>query len=399
MRTHEIIDGLPLVVVDGPPLGAERLQELSHPCVERFVIKDGELFRSHFGPSVSLLTLADVSSTPRGNLEPEILASILGRAALGILEVYALMAPPLRAIEAEGIRLYRDGQVRFNPLPYLRPSGPHDDRPFIGAPAGSAPVAPFPLRPMAADAYALIMLFYELVSDSSVRPFNEERPTSVLEVGREMIEWGARVEEDLGGVFRGLLEKEFTAQLRDSEVTGDDLEEPPDLDARVRVDDLEIDRHLVTCARYARFCVATGHAPPGAWRSRECPAGHEDLPVTGIGHQDARAFAEHVRGRLLRAEEWRECCLGRYPGGDAYDDAGSSRAWLEPFKVRTPRPLAMRNVGRAGVANLCELWEFTLEGDIVGGPFADEIAPGAAAHKIVEENPRRDLGFRVAYVD
>ena len=83
-----------------------------------------------------------------------------------------------------------------------------------------------------------------------------------------------------------------------------------------------IDRYPVTNGEYAAFLRKSGHKPPYGWESDTCPPGRENLPVTGVGWDDAVAYAGWAGKRLPTEEEWEKAARGTdgrlYPWGNEW---------------------------------------------------------------------------------
>ncbi len=91
----------------------------------------------------------------------------------------------------------------------------------------------------------------------------------------------------------------------------------------VRVKGFYMDRTEVTCAAYARFLLATRHAPPPGWVGASPPAGRLNHPVVNVTGDDAEAFALWAGKRLPTDYEWEKAARGPegrdYPWGDRWD--------------------------------------------------------------------------------
>lgn len=115
-----------------------------------------------------------------------------------------------------------------------------------------------------------------------------------------------------------------------------------DPDARpmheVRLEAFWLDRTPVTHRAYQEFVQATGAARPRTWPARgRVPARLLELPVTGVTHADAEAYARWRGKRLPTEQEWERAAQGpeqrRYPYGDALDLA-RIHAGLAPVGTR-----------------------------------------------------------------
>jgi hypothetical protein len=148
-------------------------------------------------------------------------------------------------------------------------------------------------------------------------------------------------------------------------------------DGTTHVEAFLLDAAPVTVRRYARFLAVVGqHVPaPLDWAAQlRTP----DAPVTGVGPDDAAAFAASVGGRLPTVWEWQRAARGRF---------GLAAAPLgEPF----------------GVTGLCTRWEWTQTGApmgfwVCGGRYrdrADDVPD--VDHLAFETRGAADVGFRVA---
>lgn len=129
-----------------------------------------------------------------------------------------------------------------------------------------------------------------------------------------------------------------------------------------------IDRTEVTNAEYAEFVKATGHAPPPAvWDGDRPKPGEEQLPVSNVSLDDARAFAawrsqrDKVTYRLPTEEEWEFAARGgdsahMFPWGDAWEDG---RANLGSNAARPVGSFPQGNTPQ-GVADMIgNVWEWT----------------------------------------
>jgi formylglycine-generating enzyme required for sulfatase activity len=105
-----------------------------------------------------------------------------------------------------------------------------------------------------------------------------------------------------------------------NDMDGDTLERPAH---KVRVGAFFIDKYEVTCAEYARFLRESGYPRlPDGWAGRDCPAGQERRPVSGVQWLDANAYANWAGKRLPLETEWEFAARGpgewRYPWGNEW---------------------------------------------------------------------------------
>lgn len=86
------------------------------------------------------------------------------------------------------------------------------------------------------------------------------------------------------------------------------------------LDEFYIDTFPVTNADYARFCAATGHAPPRHWEGGRCAQALYDHPVVEVSWRDATAFADWAGKTLPSALQWEKAARGTtgttFPWGD-----------------------------------------------------------------------------------
>jgi len=86
------------------------------------------------------------------------------------------------------------------------------------------------------------------------------------------------------------------------------------------VDGFYIDKCLVTNRQYKAFVEATGHEPPGNWKTVSHPAGMADYPVTHVTWFDAKAYCAWANKRLPTEAEWEKGARGvdgaTYPWGN-----------------------------------------------------------------------------------
>ncbi|HEX3557696.1 MAG TPA: bifunctional serine/threonine-protein kinase/formylglycine-generating enzyme family protein [Pyrinomonadaceae bacterium] len=124
----------------------------------------------------------------------------------------------------------------------------------------------------------------------------------------------------------------------------------------------------VTNAEYAEFVKATGHAPPpSVWDGDRPKPGEEQLPVSNVSLDDARAFAawrsqrDKVTYRLPTEEEWEFAARGgsarMFPWGDAWEDG---RANLGTGAARPVGSFPQGNTPQGVSDMIGNVWEWTI---------------------------------------
>lgn len=94
------------------------------------------------------------------------------------------------------------------------------------------------------------------------------------------------------------------------------------LEERVRLGHFAIDRSEVTNAEFLAFLTATKYRPKFAdsflrhWSKGRPPVGEEDLPVTFVDLNDARAYARWAKKRIPTEYEWQSA-----------NPSGAGRVW------------------------------------------------------------------------
>lgn len=108
---------------------------------------------------------------------------------------------------------------------------------------------------------------------------------------------------------------------------------------RLEIPAFAIDRHPVTNAQFKAFLDASGYAPADKqnflahWIDGAPLQGSENQPVSWVGIEDARAYAQWAGKRLPREWEWQYAAQGsdgrRYPWGDDWQEGAVPKPSLE----------------------------------------------------------------------
>ena len=141
----------------------------------------------------------------------------------------------------------------------------------------------------------------------------------------------------------------------------------------LRMRPFHIDRTPVTNEEYRRFVEASGYRPRDThnylrhWLDGAPPPGWERKPVTWVGIEDARAYAQWAGKRLPREWEWQYAAQGgdgrRYPWGDDWRE-DAVPATQRGRRLRAPDDVDAHPAGASpfGVLDLVgNVWQWTDE--------------------------------------
>lgn len=145
----------------------------------------------------------------------------------------------------------------------------------------------------------------------------------------------------------------------------------------------EMDRHLVTVARYRRFVDFGGYEHRDFWSVagwryiQRNEVGHSrfwgedkwkrfvtpDRPIVGVSYYEAEAFCRFEGRRLPTEREWEAAARGtdgrRYPWGDEWDNRAAAVRGQGP-RVTWPVGFFRKNVGPFGHFDLVgNVWQWT----------------------------------------
>jgi formylglycine-generating enzyme required for sulfatase activity len=160
------------------------------------------------------------------------------------------------------------------------------------------------------------------LSEAAPRAVHDLQPGTAWEPERVLLRWLAANEE------WGLLAEAFDRSevpIRAGEFwmgteDGRTDERPA---RRVFLDAFLIDRYEVTNTQYQRFLGESGRPIPRYWSGASFPEGQADMPVVGVGWDEAQAYCEWAGKRLPTEAEWERACRGQdgriYPWGDEWD--------------------------------------------------------------------------------
>jgi iron(II)-dependent oxidoreductase len=118
-----------------------------------------------------------------------------------------------------------------------------------------------------------------------------------------------------------------------------------------------IDVAEVSNAEYQKFVAERGHSPPVVGWTGATPApGSFDLPVVGIGWDDAQEYCRYAGKRLPQEDEWEKAARGtagqKYPWAGQNFSPGFAVTVESGKKHPDPVQVAARDVSPYGVKNL-----------------------------------------------
>jgi len=162
----------------------------------------------------------------------------------------------------------------------------------------------------------------------------------------------------------------------------------------VRVAPFYLGRYPVTNEEYGRFLEANpGREEPKYWGDRNFNQPRQ--PVVGVSWHDARRYAEWAGLHLPSEAQWEYACRAgtttEYYTGDSKEDLdragwydGNSGGKLHPVGEKEPNGFGLYDMHG-------NVWEWTDEGQLRGGSWADNAFIARAANKV--DYPISDAGF------
>ena len=139
---------------------------------------------------------------------------------------------------------------------------------------------------------------------------------------------------------------------------GGDADEQPQVE--VNLPAYYIDKYPVTNRQFHNFVISAGYKPDGNWQ-KYYGQGTADLPVRGVSHADAEAFARWAGKRLPTEAEWEKAARGAdgrtYPWGEDWSSEILPRGdETSMYSVMTAASAASP-FGVMGMAGL--VWQWT----------------------------------------
>jgi serine/threonine-protein kinase len=130
----------------------------------------------------------------------------------------------------------------------------------------------------------------------------------------------------------------------------DKPDDPTDTDAtpahEVKVEDFFMDTKEVTNYEYLQFIKKSGRTPPPDWKDGEPDPSENDLPVSNISWDDARAYAQSIGKRLPTEAEWEYAARGEegrtYPWGNDWSPK-CSNSKEDETQGKGQKPVAVGN--------------------------------------------------------
>jgi formylglycine-generating enzyme required for sulfatase activity len=149
---------------------------------------------------------------------------------------------------------------------------------------------------------------------------------------------------------------------------GGDADEQPQ--AEVDVPAYYIDKYPVTNRQFHNFVISAGYKPEGNWQ-KYYAQGTADLPVRGVSHNDALAFAKWAGKRLPTEAEWEKAARGAdgrtYPWGEDWSAEIMPRGDETTLYAVMTAPRTASPYGVMGMSGL--VWQWTASAYTQAYPF------------------------------